>query len=153
SVAPEAKRPPGIVPGRFQLAIEKVLGEKNVFIAITIQIGNGDPKGRCHLRLDWKSARFKMVPAVEKHSRFEPVRLPRFGGLEVVTKDLFYAAASVSTMVGDAAAEEGHGLGHRGQLPFWNDLLQRRLEVGLNHVFGTIAVQVAIIDSERLRSV
>src|SRR5207253_9842427 len=71
AIATEQKTAAGVIPACRRRDAKKVLGGKDVFAAVAIEVGHGEAKNRGELRFHREWPRFKMVAAIEEDHRIE----------------------------------------------------------------------------------
>ena len=72
---------------------KKVLAQKNVFVTIAIEIGDGEGEGRRPLRLWGQRQSFEMIATIEKQHGGEAGHLEAVSFREIISKDLLDAGA------------------------------------------------------------
>ncbi len=107
AIAEKQQSASGIVARGLGLDAEEVLADDGVFVAVAVEVADGDSEGGRELGLVRQGARLEMVAAVEEEGGFEPIDFPVSCGGGGVSEDVVDAGSGVIGKGGKPAGEGG----------------------------------------------
>src|SRR5207249_5970844 len=108
AVAAKQETAPGIVARNVGLQGEKVLAEENVFVAVAVEVGDANGKGRRHLRFDRQWAGLEVIAAIEKEAGFEREGFERLHSRRAITEDFRESGFAKGGLRGEAFGEKAN---------------------------------------------
>jgi hypothetical protein len=146
-IAAEQESTATVIAGRFGIDCEEVLSEEKVFMAIAIEISDGEAKDGSELGFEGEWGGLESISAIEEEHGIEG------GGFESKERgnagieNLMDTGLTVGSVGGERIGDERQRGGHCSPFAPWDPLLRIRIQIHLDEVEHAIVIEVAVVQA------